>query len=83
MAVSAPSRTTSASSRDDLQRVAGEQASLRRVATLVAEGRSSGEILAAVAKEMALVFDADASVIHRLDRTGCRRSSRRMARNRT
>lgn len=59
-----------AESHDNLQRVAGEQASLRRVATLVAEGQSSEEIFSAVAEEMALVFDADASVIHRLDTDG-------------
>jgi CHASE3 domain sensor protein len=62
--------TALAESRDGLQRLAGEQASLRRLATLVAEGRPSEEIFTAVSREMALTFDADASVIHRAEDDG-------------
>ena len=42
--------------REDLQRLADEQAALRRVATLVAEGESPGPVFAAVAREVALVL---------------------------
>jgi signal transduction histidine kinase len=42
--------------REDLRRLADEQAALRRVATLVAEGATPEEVFAAVAREVALVL---------------------------
>jgi signal transduction histidine kinase len=59
-----------ADSRDGLQRLAGEQASLRRVATLVARGRPADEVFAAAAEETALVLHAAGSLILRLDADG-------------
>jgi signal transduction histidine kinase/CHASE3 domain sensor protein len=56
--------------REEVSELAREQAALRRVATLVARGRPSEEIFAAVSMEIALVFDAETSVIHRLERDG-------------
>jgi signal transduction histidine kinase/uncharacterized protein YoaH (UPF0181 family) len=46
----------SAEARDALQPLAEEQAALRRVATLVAQGVPPGELFAAVTKEVAHVF---------------------------
>jgi PAS domain S-box-containing protein len=43
--------------RDDLRRLADEQASLRRVATLVAHGASPADVFATVATEVAQVLD--------------------------
>src|SRR5262245_56793682 len=43
---------SNAEARDDLQRLADEQAALRRVATLVAEGARPDEVFAAVAHEV-------------------------------
>jgi PAS domain S-box-containing protein len=43
--------------REDLHRLADEQASLRRVATLVAHGAPPAEVFAAVAREVAQVLD--------------------------
>jgi PAS domain S-box-containing protein len=43
--------------REDLRRLADEQASLRRVATLVARGAPPAEVFAAVAREVAQVLD--------------------------
>ena len=48
-----------AQARQELQRVAEEQAGLRRVATLVARGMPSAEILAAVAEEAGRLLGAD------------------------
>jgi signal transduction histidine kinase len=59
-----------AESRGGLQRIAGEQAALRRVATLVAEGTPSHHIFTAVAEEVALVFGADVSAILRAEPEG-------------
>jgi signal transduction histidine kinase len=42
--------------REQLRRLAGEQAGLRRVATLVAEGATPADVLTAVAREVALVL---------------------------
>ncbi|GAA1275661.1 hypothetical protein GCM10009609_43360 [Pseudonocardia aurantiaca] len=57
-------------SRDELRRLAGEQAALRRVATLVAQGEPPAEVFAAVAHEVGNVLDADAAMIVRLDPDG-------------
>ncbi|HEY0452873.1 GAF domain-containing protein, partial [Actinophytocola sp.] len=54
-------------SRDELHRLAQEQAALRRVATLVARGVPPGEVFAAVAHEVGTVLDADSTTIVRLD----------------
>jgi signal transduction histidine kinase len=57
-------------SRDDLRRLAEEQAALRRVATLVARGVAPAEGLAAVAHEVGSILGADATGIARLDPDG-------------
>jgi signal transduction histidine kinase/uncharacterized protein YoaH (UPF0181 family) len=57
-------------SRDELRRLAEEQAALRRVATLVARGEPAGEVFAAVAHEVGHVLGADATTIARLDPDG-------------
>jgi signal transduction histidine kinase len=62
--------TATAASREQLRRLADEQAALRRVATLVAHGRPPGEVLAAVAHEVGHVLGADGTNILRLDPDG-------------
>jgi GAF domain-containing protein len=57
-------------SRDELRRLAAEQAALRRVATLVARGVPAAEVFAAVAQEVGSVLGADATPIARLDPDG-------------
>jgi signal transduction histidine kinase len=57
-------------SRDDLRRLAEEQAALRRVATLVARGVAPAEGLAAVAHEVGSILGADATGIARLEPDG-------------
>jgi GAF domain-containing protein len=57
-------------SRDELRRLAQEQAALRRVATLVARGMPPAEVFSAVAEEVGSVFGADGTVIVRLDPDG-------------
>ncbi|MDT7654647.1 MAG: hypothetical protein QOI36_6053, partial [Pseudonocardiales bacterium] len=52
-------------SRDQLHRLAQEQAALRRVATLVARGLPPSEVFAAVAHEVGTVLDADSTTIVR------------------
>ncbi|MDX6236865.1 MAG: hypothetical protein QOG10_1680, partial [Kribbellaceae bacterium] len=54
-------------SRDELRRLAEEQAALRRVATLVARGEPAAELFADVAQEVGHVLGADGTVIVRLD----------------
>jgi len=56
-----------AASRDELARVAEEQAALRRVATLVARGVRPTEIFGAVAREMGLIVNADHTAIERYE----------------
>ncbi|HEV7852578.1 MAG TPA: GAF domain-containing sensor histidine kinase, partial [Mycobacterium sp.] len=63
----AEGRTQLEDSRDELRRLAEEQAALRRVATLVARGLPPAEVFAAVAHEAGSVLDADGTVIVRLD----------------
>ncbi|MGS2645397.1 DUF4118 domain-containing protein [Streptosporangium sp. LJ11] len=59
--------TVLASSRDEIRRIAQEQAALRRVATLVARGISSAELFNAVAFEMGSLMKADHVAINRYD----------------
>ncbi|KAA9380756.1 DUF4118 domain-containing protein [Microbispora cellulosiformans] len=56
-----------AASRDELARVADEQAALRRVATLVARGVRPAEIFGAVAREMGLIVNADHTAVERYE----------------
>jgi signal transduction histidine kinase len=57
-------------SRDELRRLAQEQAALRRVATLVARGVPPAEVFPAVAQEVGHVLGADGTNIVRLDPDG-------------
>jgi signal transduction histidine kinase len=57
-------------SHDELQRVANEQAALRRVATLVAHRVAPEELFGAVADEMGRVIKVDHTVITRFDPDG-------------
>jgi hypothetical protein len=57
-------------SREELRRLADEQAALRRVATLVAPGLPPAEVFAAVAHEVGHVLGADGANIVRLDPDG-------------
>jgi signal transduction histidine kinase len=54
-------------SRDELAALADEQAGLRRVATLVAQGASPDDVLAAVACEIGQLLPADYTLIGRYD----------------
>jgi signal transduction histidine kinase/PAS domain-containing protein len=54
-------------SRDELRRLAEEQAALRRVATLVARGVSSGEVFESVTREVGWLFDADVALMERYE----------------
>ena len=58
---------SAASSRVALRRLAGEQAAVRHVATLVAEGSSLSDLFAAVARAVAQAVDADAIAVERID----------------
>jgi signal transduction histidine kinase len=55
---------------EQVQRLADEQAALRRVATLVAQAAPSSEILAAVAAEVRRLFAADSVAIARREAGG-------------
>jgi signal transduction histidine kinase len=57
-------------SRDELAALADEQAGLRRVATLVAQGASADDVLAAVASEIGQLLPADYTLIGRYDVQG-------------
>jgi signal transduction histidine kinase len=57
-------------SRDEVHRLADEQAALRRVATLVARGVAPDDVFPAVAEEVRHILGADASIIVRLDPDG-------------
>jgi Transcriptional regulator containing GAF, AAA-type ATPase, and DNA binding domains len=52
---------------DDLRDLANEQAALRRVATLVAEGATAEELFSAVATEVADLLDVPAALLDRFD----------------
>jgi signal transduction histidine kinase len=56
--------------RDELTALADEQAGLRRVATLVAQGASPGDVLAAVAAEIGQLFPAEYVLLGRYDDGG-------------
>ena len=56
--------------RDGLRHLLDEQAALRRVATLVATGVSSGELFAAVAQEAADVLDVPVVALQRFEADG-------------
>jgi GAF domain-containing protein len=56
-----------AESRAEVERLADEQAALRRVATLVAEGASPSAVLDAVAAEMEALLDADQVALNRFE----------------
>lgn len=56
--------------REELEHLAREQAALRHVATLVARGGPQAGVFAAVAAEVGLLFDADATSIVRYDPDG-------------
>jgi signal transduction histidine kinase len=57
-------------SRDELRRLADEQAALRRVATLVARGVSSGQVFETVTREVGLLFGADIARMERFESDG-------------
>ena len=57
-------------SHDELAALADEQAGLRRVATLVAQGASADDVLAAVACEIGQLLPADYALIGRYDVQG-------------
>ena len=59
-----------AEAREELRALASEQASLRRVATLVARGAGPELVLAAVAEEVGALFDADLTVVVRFEPDG-------------
>jgi PAS domain S-box-containing protein len=54
----------------ELERLAGQQAALRRVATLIARGVSAAEIFSVVAEELERLFDAQATTMGRLEPDG-------------
>jgi signal transduction histidine kinase/HAMP domain-containing protein len=56
-----------AQAREELRRVADEQAALRRVATLVAEGVPPGELFRAVTEEVGALLGADLAATARLE----------------
>lgn len=56
--------------RDQLQRLADEQAAIRRVATFVAQGVPPARIFSAVTREMGLVSGADLARIERYEADG-------------
>jgi GAF domain-containing protein len=59
-----------AESRAALGRLAEQQAALRRVATLVAEGVPPAEVFSALSEEVSLLVEAEAAVIGRLEADG-------------
>jgi GAF domain-containing protein len=56
--------------RVELARLAGEQAALRRVATLIARGRPSKEVFAEVAREVGELLGAESAWMDRYDDDG-------------
>jgi signal transduction histidine kinase len=59
-----------AQAREELRTLAEEQATLRRVATLVARGLGPELVLAAVAEEVGALFDADLTAVARFEPDG-------------
>ena len=60
----------SAEAREELRRIAEEQAALRRVATLVARGMGPDLVFAAVAEEIGALLHADATALIRFEPNG-------------
>ncbi|HEY6887088.1 MAG TPA: PAS domain S-box protein, partial [Solirubrobacter sp.] len=60
----------SSNAREELRKLADEQAALRRVATLVAEGAAPARVFAAVAAEIGLLADAQMVLLSRFDADG-------------
>src|SRR6266566_6853636 len=56
--------------RTEIERLAGEQAALRRVATLVARGADTGEVFAAVAREVSEVMHLPVAGVQRYEDDG-------------
>jgi signal transduction histidine kinase len=56
--------------REDLTRLAEEQAALRRVATLVAQGAAPADVFAAVSAEIARLVPADGAALTRFEDDG-------------
>ena len=56
--------------RTEIERLAGEQAALRRVATLVARGAETREVFAAVAREVAEVMHLPVAAVQRYEDDG-------------
>jgi PAS domain S-box-containing protein len=59
-----------AESHDALARLADEQAALRRVATLVAQGTPPAELFTAVSQEVGRLFGSDLALVTRFDAEG-------------
>jgi signal transduction histidine kinase len=59
-----------AEAREELRRVADEQAALRRVATLVARGEPPAAVFSAVAEEVAALYNADTASVVRFEPDG-------------
>jgi PAS domain S-box-containing protein len=57
--------------RDNLRRLVDEQAALRRVATLVAEGAAPAALFSAVTEEVAGLFEPAAVTLNRYERDVC------------
>ena len=53
--------------RTEIERLAQEQAALRRIATLVAQGADTGEVFAAVAREVSEVMHLPVSAVQRYE----------------
>ena len=60
-------RLANTESRAEVERLADEQAALRRVATLVAEGAAPGSVFDAVAGEMEALLEADQVALNRFE----------------
>jgi signal transduction histidine kinase len=56
--------------RAEIERLAEEQAALRRVATLVAQGGATGEVFAAVAREVSEVMHLPVAAVQRFEEDG-------------
>jgi signal transduction histidine kinase len=56
--------------RTEIERLAGEQAALQRVATLVAGGAATGEVFAAVAREVSGVMHLPVAAVQRYEDDG-------------
>jgi signal transduction histidine kinase/putative methionine-R-sulfoxide reductase with GAF domain len=56
--------------RTEIERLAGEQAALRRVATLVAQSADTGEVFAAVAREVSEVMHLPVAAVQRYQDDG-------------